>query len=304
MLTKASVDPHDTTLDVYSPRSIAAEFADKNRAAAVLGKLPYTHVPFVRNLPYITNGSTVDFYGEMSPISVSALGFGESIDLPRLRTSGILVVSNELLAHSQAAAIIEADLRRSDIEALDRRLLDPTSQGVDRIRPASITYGLDPVDATGAGDPSTVDGVVAALLGELRDAGSSLVGVSFITTVKNAIALSLMRDLTGARAYPTVSATGGTIAGLPLIVSASAPADTLIAVDASELLVADDSEVEIATSRFAVIDQDDAPVGNQRVNMYQTESTAIKLLRWINWSMRRPFVAYASNFALPLPGAS
>jgi|GEM_PF-2491349 len=169
-------------------------------------------------------------------------------------------MSNELLAQSEGEAVLERDLRAADIEALDRRLLDPTSDAVDRVRPASITYGLEPVDASGAESAEDVDGVIGSLLAALTAAGSRLVTVRFVTTVQTCLALSFMRDSLGNRAFPLVTASGGTVAGLPLIASASAPAGTLTAVDPLELLVADNSQVEVSTSRFATLQ----PVGRRR----------------------------------------
>ncbi|HEY0941897.1 MAG TPA: phage major capsid protein [Steroidobacter sp.] len=300
-LVKDAVGPIDTTSVLTPTDTVTGAYAASVRPATVLGQLPTTPVPFSTQLPFISTGTEADFTGESMPIACRAPQFGTNLFLPRLKINGLIVMSNEMLESSEGEAVLERDLRAAEIAATDRRLLDPTSNAIARTRPASITYGAPAFDATGASEADDIRAVVGDLLGSLLAAGSNLQAVHFITSTANCAALALMTDSLGNRSFPTVTATGGTLAGLPLLASGSAPANTLVAVDGAEILVADRSEVEISTSKFALIDQDDGPEGTNRVSMFQTESTAIRLTRWLNWHLRNPFCAYATNFAPPMP---
>lgn len=300
---RGAVDPIDRNSALLAPQVVTAEHVQAVRPLTILGKLlPFARrVPFTTPLAYLTAGTSMQFVGERVPIHVRKPTFGSNITLPRLKVAGLTVMSNELLESSRGEEILGQDLRAAEVEATDRLVFDPTLAPIDLVQPASLTYGVAPLDVTGAATAEEVDEVIAQLLAELATLGSTLERVHLIVSTQIAIALAFMRDTLGNRAFPTVSATGGSIAGLPLLVSASAPAETIIAIDATEMLVADDDEAEVSTSRFAFLDMDDAPAGSNRVSMFQTESTAVKLIRWINWSMRRPFIVWASNFAPPAP---
>lgn len=98
-----------------------------------------------------------------------------------------------------------------------------------------------------------------------------------------------------------MAATGGTLAGLPVIGSGVAPQNQLTIVNPSELLVADDDGIEIVGSTNAHICQSDDPNSESSpwVSLFQADATGLKTVRYVNWKMRRPLVAYASNFVVP-----
>lgn len=300
---KSAVDSAGTTgagSELYSAEGVAAEFADAVRPLTVLGKLNPVKVPFVTPLPFIANRTQFDFVAERSPIAVAAPGFGTNVFFDQRKIAGIVVVSNALLERSEGEGVLRREMVSGVIEAMDRRLLDPASDATTA-RPASITNTATEIAADGAADADDVDAIAAALAAVLIAAGSTLQRAHFITTPTVCMALSLMRDTAGAPAFPGMTLAGGTLAGLPLISSASATAGTLVLVDPDELLVADDSEARIELSKVAFLRQDDAPDSSSTwMSMFQTESTALKVLRYVNWSMRRAFVAYASGLDLPL----
>jgi HK97 family phage major capsid protein len=305
-ILKADVDSHGTTgtgSELYSPQRTSAEFVQAVRPLTILGRLQYRRVPFNTPLPFISVGTTFDFVGERMPISATVPSFGTNLIFAHTKIAGIIVASNTLLEHSQAEDVLRRDMVAGVIEASDRRLLDPDSDDDSGARPASITNGITAVDASGATDSTDVDAIVAELINQLVTAGSTLRLAKFVTTNQVAIAISMLRD-NGVKAFPNVKATGGELGGLELLTSASAPANQLTLVDGDEVLVADDNEAEIENSRVALIDQNTAPEGNTRVSMFQTESTAMRVTRYINWSMRKPFVALATGLDLALPELS
>jgi HK97 family phage major capsid protein len=227
-----------------------------------------------------------------------APAFG-SVFLDHKKVGGMVIFSRELLNTSRAEAVIDREMRSALVSAQDEHLLNPTFSAT-AARPASVTYGRTEIDATGATSAADVDGVVGDLLAAL--AGANFEFCSFITTHTNALALSLMRDTSGARAYPEIGVSGGRLAGLPLIASGSAPADVLTLLDSSELLLGDQEELEIQASTAAFISASDDPGSeNVWVPLFTTENVALAATRYLNWSLRRPHCAFASAFAPAAP---
>src|SRR5690606_19869272 len=141
---------------------------------------------------------------------------------------GIVVFSRELLERSGSENVIRSEMTTGLLEALDLNLLDP-DLATDDDRPGSVTNGSTEVDATGAETAADVDGVAGDLLSAIS--GSNYSSCVFVTSHDNAVALSLLRDTNGARAFPGVTATGGIFAGLPLVASGSAPDGVLTLLD-------------------------------------------------------------------------
>lgn len=297
---KAAIDPATTAGALHQPDRASAAFVESIRPRTILGRLSYLSVPFMRNLPFLTVGTSADFYGEAQPIAVNA-GTLSPLYLPHSRISGLVVISNELLESSEGEEALSRDLQNAVIEAQDRRLLDPTSDDGSGIRPASVTNTATPIDAGGVSTAAHVDAVVAALIAEVSDAGSTLENAAFITTPDVALGIASLRDTGGGRAFPGVGVRGGELGGLPLLTSAAAPADALILLDGSEVVVADDSEAQIATSQNATIDMSDGPSGANLVGMFQAEASALRVSRWVHWTLRRPYVSIATGLDLTLP---
>ena len=107
---------------------------------------------------------------------------------------------------------------------------------------------------------------------------------------------------------------GGTFFGLPVIVSQNAvvagspvsgEGEMMILANAPEILVADDGQITIDASREASLEMLDNPTNSSAaetpttmVSMFQTNSVAIRAVRFINWKKRRSFcVQYIKDAA-------
>jgi HK97 family phage major capsid protein len=297
---KAAVAASGTDDAIYRTDHSTA-FAAAVRARSILGRLAgVVDVPIATTLPFLSAGAAAGFHGEMMHISVSAAALGNPATLFPHKVSGLVVVTEELLRHSQAEAILQRDMTAALTGAIDARMFDPAaSTDSDNDGPASITSGAVPIDAAAVIDADGMDWLIAAMVAELIAAGSTLEYAAWITTPSVALALSLLRTEGHQRAYPGVSVIGGTLEGLPLLVSASATGLTLV--DGSDLLVGDRNRAAIGFSRETTIDMDSEPDGSRRVSLYQTESIALKVSREISWRMRDGFVSFAEGLDLPLP---
>jgi hypothetical protein len=64
-------------------------------------------------------------------------------------------------------------------------------------------------------------------------------------------------------------------------------------------LLADEGETAVQVPDQAMIEQDGAPDGNNTlVSLFQADSLGLKIVRTLNWQLRRKFVTYASGFSL------
>ncbi len=122
---------------------------------------------------------------------------------------------------------------------------------------------------------------------------------------QTAMALSLMLNSLGQRAFPGITPNGGDLLGLPVVTSQycilGTPANNLILlIAAPEIFLADDGGFTIDVSREASLEMNDAPTmtsgalgsptgatGSVVVSMFQTNSIAIRCERFINWARKR-----------------
>jgi len=105
--------------------------------------------------------------------------------------------------------------------------------------------------------------------------------------------------------YTGMSMNGGTVGGIPVIVTDYVASDvtsgsTVVLVSAENILVADDGAIVIDASNQVSVEMQDVPTnssatgtGASLVSMWQTNSTAFRAERWINWrTARTPSVVY------------
>jgi hypothetical protein len=112
-----------------------------------------------------------------------------------------------------------------------------------------------------------------------------------------------MLNALGQPEFPGITIQGGTFQGLPVIPSMSAniagspdSGKMIILANAGDILMADDGGLTVEASREASIEMTDSPTGDAAagtagttslVSMFQENSIAIKLVRYINWKKRR-----------------
>ena len=122
-----------------------------------------------------------------------------------------------------------------------------------------------------------------------------------------ALALSLMLNPLGQLEFPGITMNGGTFNGVPVIVSDYLPVTSdggiVVLVNASDIWLADDGQVTVDASQEASLQMLDNPTNNSAsgtpttmVSMFQTNSTAFRAERYINWARRRASgVAYLTG---------
>jgi len=215
----------------------------------------------------------------------------DRVALSKSMIASIVVVSQEL---ARAASPASEGLLREEIIAsiasyTDRALLDP-SIAASADNPASLTNGATMHHSTGS-SVAQIESDLSAVVQMAIDAGSDMSASAWAIHPRTALFLTLARDVSGARAFPAISVQGGTLLGIPALVSAAlpisgSPGSTLIALlDGSRLLLADDGEATIFPSDQGTVQLSDSPAGGPQtlVSLWQNFLTSFRVHREINF---------------------
>jgi HK97 family phage major capsid protein/HK97 family phage prohead protease len=301
MVLKAAVDEGTTAHTTWAAplvqyNDMQSEFIELLRPRTILGRLDQLRrVPFNIRIPRQTTGTTGTFVGEGSPTPVKSLAF-DNLTLPWAKASTIVVITAELakLSNPSAEALVRNDLLAGISQYLDKRLVDPAYAGVATVSPASLTNGVTPVQASGT-TLAALDANVRTVMTTFADNEMGLSSGVWVMSASLAIRLSMMRTNQDSKAFPELTVNGGTFYGLPVIVSnnvvgSGSPGDQfLILIDQSEVLLADDGQMELDVSSEASLEMNDAPSGGATSlrSLWQNNLTGIMVSRWIYWTKRR-----------------
>jgi hypothetical protein len=219
-------------------------------------------------------------------LPVVSHGF-DRITLRPVLCSSVIVVSDELLRDPRIDLILRDTLLGAMGRTESRLFLDP-SVGPTGSTPASITYGVAPGVAS-----DNVGADLSAMFAMITTSGRGLV---WVTREPD---LAMVAAALGASA-PDLPRT---LLGVPVILSPNAPARQLTLVDFAEVAYAA-SSVTVELSDEATIEMSDAPAmatatgsplapnATSAVSLFQTNSVAYKVSRYLNWVARDGSVSY------------
>lgn len=280
---------------------VIADFVEFLRPRTILGRFGQNGVPSLRAVPFNvplvgqTEGGEGYWVGEGQAKPLTRFGYERNI-LDIFKVANIAVVTEELLRRSSPAA--EALLRDQLASAIAARLdidfINPAKAAVAGVSPASITNGLTAVTSAG-GDADAVRSDIRALMATFIAANNAPTSGVWIMGSTTALALSMMVNPLGQPEFTGVSMMGGTFNGMPVIVSDYIPAGTIVLANANDIYLADEGGMQVDMSREASLEMNDAPTHNSTtptgvslVSMFQTNSVAFRVERFINWARRRP----------------
>ncbi len=315
---KTAIPAGDTTTSGWASQiayqnNLASEFVEYLRPMTVLGKLNLRRVPFNIRVGEQNGTGTGNWVGQGAPIPVSKQGF-TSQSLGIAKAACITPIDEELarLSSPSAEMLVRDDLAKVISTFLDVQFVDPNVAASANISPASVTYGVTPVTATGTA-AANLRTDLATLLKSMADENLDLAQCAWIMTPNQAMQISLMLNSLGLPLYPEMGVNGGRLLGLPVITSNSAnipgspdSGRMIILVNQPEVFLADDGQVMIDVSREASLQLLDNPTNTSTgsttattmVSMFQTMSLAIRAVRFINWAKRRSTaVAYIREAA-------
>jgi HK97 family phage major capsid protein/HK97 family phage prohead protease len=281
-------------------QNLASEFVEYLRPLTIIGRIPgLRRVPFKVKIPRQTGAASVGWVGEGRVKPISALAF-DSITMDISKIAGIIVLTDELVRLSSPAAegLVRDELAKAVVQFMDAQFVDPSTAAND-VSPASITYGVAPIPASGTSG-SAMRADIRNLMASFLDSNMQLTSAVWIMTQQTALGIALMMNALGQPEFPDVSMQGGTLLGLPVVTSEGVPGSggspsdgfPIILVNASDVLLADDGQVVIDASREASLQMDTSPdsppsASTVMVSMWQQNMMAIKAERYINWAKRR-----------------
>jgi HK97 family phage major capsid protein len=305
---KAAVNAGDTTTATWASelayaQNIASEFIDYLRPRTIIGRVSgWRNVPFNVRVASQTSGSTGYWVGQGKPIPMSQLATS-SVSLGIAKVAGMVSIDKELarLSTPSAELMVRNDLAAEVQETLDLSLIDPNQGGQTNIQPASLLYGVTPVTPSGTNYAAFVTDV-KSLFSTAIAANLDISQAVWVLSPTTALALSLMVTSLGNPQFPGLTINGGTLMGLPAITTTQATiagspqyANIMVLIFPGEVFLADDGTAMVEASDQVAIQMDNAPTNQSTatatattmVSMFQTESIAIKAVRYINWAKAR-----------------
>ena len=305
--TKAAVAVGTTTDATWAGPLVVTqpinEFLEMLRPRTLLGRIPgMRQVPFNVSVPTQTTGGTYGWVGQNKPKPVTKADYS-TVVVPFAKAAGIIVLSEELVKLSMPSAegLVREEMIAGMAQFLDTQFTDPTVAAVANVSPASITNGA----ATAAASGATAAAAKADLAGRIAvftAAGIPLEGSVWLMNDSNAFGLSVSVNALGQPLFPTMGPSGGTLFGMPVVVS-NVVGNRVILMHAPSILFADEGGVRIDVSREASVQMDSAPTdtvdaSTVYVSLWQRNLVGLRAERMITWiRARTAAVTYLSAAA-------
>lgn len=270
------------------------DFLEFLKSKTIYDMLPLREVPHNVTIKGQDGIGTGYWVGESNAIPASAQDFSE-VNLTPLKVAAISVISNELIRDSSpsAEALVRDGLVEASSQRIDQTFLSANA-AVAGVSPAGILNGvtaLVPSGTTAAALRADVAALYAPFLAALN-AG----GLHFVMNKSLAKSIQLMVNALGQLEFADMSAEGGTLLGDPAHTGDNVGSGDFILLKPSDIWKIGDMGIEVSLSREATIEQDTVPTGESEgptaataslVSMFQTESTAFKVVRPMNFQKRR-----------------
>ncbi len=315
LAVKAAVAPATTQHATWAAplvyNTTIADFVEYLRPKTIIGQFGTNGIPSMNRVPFnmrqVVESSAMTGYwvGEGKPKPLTSAGYTAQT-LGFAKVAAITVDTEEILRFSNHPTISAEEamrngLTRALVAKIDVSLIDPTLAAVANVNPASLTYNV----ALGASAGNTADDVRTDILSLYAAVGAQGLGttdnidprgVVLLMPPGVALSLGLMRTTVGVPEFPAVNINGGSVQGIPVIVSnyLARPGygNMVVAVVAPEVNLADDGQVTVDMSREASLEMSDTPTqsgttGVSLVSLWQDNLVAFRAERFINWGLRR-----------------
>lgn len=279
---------------VTADNRYTGDFINFLYAQTVYNKLPLRNVPANVMIKGQDGAATGYWVGESKPIPMSNTSFN-SVTLRYKKVAALTTVSNELLKHADPSA--EMLIRDALVEAASQRIdatFISTAAGVSDVSPAGILNNIAATTSAGSDGDAVLNDIK-----ELKQrfiTAKNMGGLYWVMNPGLASSLSLLRNALDQREFPTLNELGGTLEGYPVVTGDNVNASYLVLLKPSDIYRIGTGGIEVTMSEHATIEQDTVPTGAQDtpvaqsaypVNMFQTESTAIKVVVDIDFARRR-----------------
>jgi HK97 family phage major capsid protein len=294
--TKAAVAVGTTTDATWAGPLVVTqplnEFLELLRPRTLLGRIPgLRQVPFNVSVPSQTTGGTYGWVGQNKPKPVTKADYA-TVTVPFAKAAGIIVLSEELVTLStpSAEALVREEMIAGMGAFLDVQFNDPAVAVAANVSPASITNGASTAAASGV-TAAAAKADLAASIAVFTAANIPLEGSVWLMSDSNAFGLSVSLNALGQPLFPGITAQGGTLFGMPVVVSNNV-STRVILVHAPSILFADEGGVRIDVSREASVQMDSAPTDTVDattvyLSLWQRNLIGLKAERMITWIRAR-----------------
>lgn len=281
------------------------DFIEYLKSKTVYDRLALRTIPAHVTIKGQDGTATGYWVGESKPIPATTVDF-MNVTLTPLKAAALAVVSNELLKHADPSAemLVRDALADAVAQRVDTTFLSADA-AVSGVSPAGLLNGVSAIGSAGTLSDGLRADILALYSAFLTAKNAS--GLSFVMNKNLAKSISLMVNALGMKEFPALTQEGGTLEGDPVVTGDNVAADDLILLKPSDIYKIGDDGLEFSISRDATIEQNSVPTGASDtpvaasatpVNMFQSESTAIKIVRPLNFAKRRSHaVQYVGNAA-------
>ncbi len=302
-------------IEFLRPGSIIGKFGGPNPGAPGRNYPGLRRVGFNERVSGMSTGFTAGWKGEGLPaLPSAAVTFNASLTWNCMSALAVLTKESVRFSNPNAETVVRADLAAAVNGKLDLDFIDPAKAASGTTSPASITNAIVATGPSGTG-ATNVRHDLAAILGLFATNNLSPMDVVLIMSATQAAQISMMVNALGQADFPSLSMEGGYLLGYPVIVSehltgvGSPSTQSIVAVKASEIYLADDGVVTVEASDQASIEMIDASnqsaisgTGASLVSLWQTGAVGIMANREITWKLRRSTaVQYISPAAYVVP---
>jgi HK97 family phage major capsid protein len=268
------------------------EFLEMLRPRTLLGRIPgLKQVPFNVSVPTQTTGGTYGWVGQNKPKPVTKADYA-TVTVPFAKAAGIIVLSEELVMLSTPSAenLVREEMIAGMGTFLDQQFNDPAVTAVANVNPAAITVGASTAAASGV-TAAAAKADIAASIAVFTAANVPLADSVWLMNDSNAFGLSVSLNALGQPLFPGMTAQGGTLFGMPVVVSNNV-STRVILLHAPSILFADEGGVRIDVSREASVQMDSAPTDTVDattvyVSLWQRNLVGLKAERFITWIRAR-----------------
>lgn len=279
---KGAVDPYSTTSDSgsFALRSVWGEFVDFLAPLTIFDRVKVggVRVPFRANVRVgeaFASGAIID---EGSPMPISSAAYS-AVYLDQRKVGSLVVVDGSLVKFGSTASeqLLLGAVTRATVKAMDAAFIDPNVSG-------SLVENCRVQSSSGS--------TTAQILADLQAMASTMadddcVGdLVWVMKPETAVTLAGKYTTAGTLAFPYVTVDGGSLLGIPVLVSRSSPQQIAL-VDRTQVVFADDERAEIAPSSYATLQMLDNPSSGATTNvsLWQNGMKAIMASRYVNWTL-------------------
>jgi len=306
-LTKAAVPAASTISATWAGNLINeggaafADFVEYLRERSLYGQISnrFRRLPFDAPVLVQGSGGTAQWVKEGDAKPLTQWTYTRT-KLTPLKVAAIAAATKETLMRASVAAdsFLRDELARAVGSRIDSSLISVAAAVTDE-SPAGLLNGTSATVLTGDGTIAGIRCDIATLLTELVGDNLTVAGAFWVMPETLAIHLSLLANEVGAPAFPGITPTGGTLAGLPVFTSQYVPSDTtgpvVALIKGDEIFLGDEGGIQVSVSDQASLQMDNAPtqqsigtpVATSVVSMWQTNSVAFLVERFVNWQKRR-----------------